>query len=124
MKLLLDTHAALWWYSDDERLGDEAGARLAHDDNEVLLSSAVVWEVSIKRSIGKLTVSDEWADALLEGGARALHVTIEHAAAVAHLRPEHGDPFDRMLVAQAKLESAVLVSRDERLSAYGVPMLW
>jgi len=124
VRLLLDTHAALWWYGDDGRLGEDAAAMLAADDSEILLSAAVIWEVSIKRSIGKFRVDDDWADGLLEGGAIPLLVTMEHAAAVAHLPPEHGDPFDRLLVAQARIESAVLVSRDERLTAYGVPVLW
>jgi PIN domain nuclease of toxin-antitoxin system len=124
LKLLLDTHAALWWMSADARLSDLAEAHLSNDANEALLSAAVVWEVAIKRSLGKLKAPDGFASVLLGAGAQPLPVTLEHAAAVEELPWHHRDPFDRLLVVQAAIEGAAVVSRDERLAAYGVPVVW
>ena len=124
MKLLLDTHAALWWLADDERFGATAAGYVADRANQVLLSSAVVWEVAIKRSLGKLDAPEGFADALLGAGALALPVGLDHAAAVETLPWHHRDPFDRLLVAQARIEGAALVSGDQALRAYGVPMAW
>ena len=124
MRLLLDTHAALWWLTDDSRLGDEAARHLGDDSNQLLLSAAVVWEVAVKRSLGQLNAPEDFAGTILSGGAHAVAVTTEHAAAVEHLPWHHRDPFDRILVAQAQIERATLVSGDEVLSAYGVPVVW
>ena len=124
MRLLLDTHAALWFLSDDERLSESAKKHLADDTNRVMLSAAVVWEVAIKSSLGKLSVPEEYVSLLLTGGAQALPVNIEHAAAVEHLPWHHRDPFDRVLVAQAAVERAALVSNDEALRPYGVELVW
>jgi PIN domain nuclease of toxin-antitoxin system len=124
VRLLLDTHAALWWLADDERLGPAAVEYLSDGANEVLLSAAVVWEVSIKRALGKLDAPDDLAGTLMSAGAVGLAVTLQHAAAVAELPSHHRDPFDRMLIAQARLENAVLVSHNEALRPYGVPMAW
>ena len=124
MRLLLDTHAALWWLSDDTRLGDEAARQLSDDTNQVLLSAAIAWEVAIKRSLGKLNAPADFAATMLSGGVQALPVTVDHAAAVEQLPWHHRDPFDRMLVAQAQVERATLVSGDPALAAYGVPVVW
>ena len=124
MNLLLDTHAALWFLSDDERLGTHAQRHLGESANRVLLSAAVIWEIAIKRSLGKLVVSDEYLELLLEGGAEPLPVTIEHAAAVENLPWHHRDPFDRMLIAQALVEGAAIVSRHEAFRPYGVRLVW
>ena len=124
MKLLLDTHAALWFLGGDERLSDSARRHVVDDTNVVLLSAAVAWEVSIKRSLGKLAVPDEYVSLLVGAGVQPLAVSVEHAAAVQALPWHHRDPFDRMLVAQAGVEGAALVSRDDALRAYGVTVLW
>jgi PIN domain nuclease of toxin-antitoxin system len=124
VRLLLDTHAALWWLGDDEQLGAAAAEQLLDDSNQVLLSAVVVWEVAIKRSLGKLTTPADLAPALLEAGALPLAVTLEHAAAVEKLPWHHRDPFDRMLVAQASIEAAALVSGDDALRPYGVTLVW
>ncbi|HUA75767.1 MAG TPA: type II toxin-antitoxin system VapC family toxin [Solirubrobacteraceae bacterium] len=124
MRLLPDTHALLWLLDDDPRLGKRAARLLTDPANEVLLSAAVVWEVAIKRSLEKLVAPDGFASLLLDAGASSLAVTVEHAWAVQSLPWHHRDPFDRLLVAQAKLERAVLVSGDERMSAYDVRVEW
>ncbi len=124
MKLLLDTHAALWWLSGDERFGPTAAGHLADASSQVLLSAAVVWEVAIKRSLGKLEAPQDLGATLVSAGALPLPVSIDHAAAVEHLPWHHRDPFDRLLVAQADIERAVLVSGDDALRPYGVPIVW
>jgi PIN domain nuclease of toxin-antitoxin system len=124
LKLLLDTHAALWFLSGDDRLGENAGRHLADDTNRVLLSAAVVWEIAVKRSLGKLTVPDEYLTLLLDAGVQPLAVSVAHAAAVERLPPHHHDPFDRMLVCQASIEGAALVSSDDALRPYGVTLIW
>ena len=124
MNLLLDTHAALWWLSGDERLGPDAERHLLQGGHRVLLSAAVVWEVSIKRSLGKLQAPPGLARTFLEAGAEPLAITLDHAAAVEELPWHHRDPFDRMLVAQARAESAEILSGDEVLRAYDVALIW
>jgi PIN domain nuclease of toxin-antitoxin system len=124
VKLLLDTHAALWWLADDARIGDEVIRHLTDDTNQVLLSAVLVWEVAIKRSLGKLDAPEGLARTLLDAGAQPLPVTIDHAAAVEKLPWHHRDPFDRLLIAQALTEDAAIVSRDESLSEYGVTVVW
>jgi PIN domain nuclease of toxin-antitoxin system len=124
VRLLADTHAALWLLGEDERLSPRADQMLTDASNEVMLSAAVVWEVAIKRSLGKLDAPDGFAGLLLDAGAVPLAVSIDHARAVRSLPWHHRDPFDRLLVAQATLEDAVLVSNDERLRAYDVQVVW
>jgi len=124
LKLLLDTHAALWFLSGDEQLGENARRYLLDETNRVLLSAAVVWEIAIKRSLGKLVVPSEYRSLLLEAGVQPLPVSLEHAAAVEALPWHHRDPFDRMLVAQASVEGAALVSLDPALAPYGVTLVW
>lgn len=124
MKLLLDTHAALWWLTGDKRFGEATAEQLIDDTNQVLLSAAVVWEVAIKRSLGKLGAPEGFAPTLLAAGAQPLPVSLDHAAAVEQLPWHHRDPFDRMLVAQASIEGAALVSHDAALQPYGVQLVW
>jgi PIN domain nuclease of toxin-antitoxin system len=124
VRLLADTHAALWLLGEDERLSRHADELLTDAANEVLLSAAVVWEVAIKRSLGKLDAPDGFARQLLDGGAVPLAVSIDHARAVRSLPWHHRDPFDRLLVVQAAIEDATLVSGDQRLRAYDVKVEW
>lgn len=124
MRLLVDTHAALWLLEEDARLSASADRMLTDAANEVLLSAAVVWEVAIKRSLGKLDAPDGFAAMLLDAGAAPLAISIDHARAVRTLPWHHRNPFDRLLVAQATLEDAVLLSSDARLHAYGVEVVW
>jgi PIN domain nuclease of toxin-antitoxin system len=124
VRLLADTHAALWLLAEDERLSASADRMLTDPSNEVLLSAAVVWEIAIKRSLDKLDVPDGFAGLLLEAGAVPLAISIDHARAVRSLPWHHRDPFDRLLVAQAALEDVVLISGDERLRSYDVRVAW
>lgn len=124
MRLLLDTHAALWWLSGDARVAGDAEQQLLDETNRVLLSATVVWEVAIKRSLGKLEAPPDLAATLVGAGAQPLPITLDHAAAVESLPWHHRDPFDRMLIAQAQIEGAAIVSHDERLDQYGVSRIW
>lgn len=124
MRLLLDTHAAIWLIDDDRRLSDRARDATTDRANTVLLSAALVWEIALKRALGKLELPDGYVASLLEYAFVPLVITLEHAAAVEHLPHHHGDPFDRMLVAQAQVEGATIVSRDPRFKRYEVPVLW
>lgn len=124
MKLLLDTHVALWWLADDDRVGGDAARQLGDASNRVLLSAAVAWEVAIKRSLGKLRAPAELTATLLGAGVQPLPITLEHASAVEALPWHHRDPFDRLLVAQAIVERATIVSHDDRLRSYDVPIIW
>ena len=92
MKLILDTHAALWWLADDDRMGNEAARQLTDETNQVLLSATVVCEVAIKRRLGKLTAPEDLVPTLLGSGAQPLPVTLEHAAAVESLPQHHQRP--------------------------------
>ncbi len=123
MKLLLDTHAALWWLAG-EPVGEEAERLLTDDTNRVLLSAAVVWEIAIKRSLGKLDAPSGLVETLTSAGAAPMAITLEHAATVERLPHHHRDPFDRLLVAQATVEGAPIVSADEELRFYDVPVVW
>jgi PIN domain nuclease of toxin-antitoxin system len=122
--LLLDTHAAIWGLGADQRLGAAADRRLSAGEEPVLLSAVVVLEIAIKSSLGKLDEPEGLADQWFLAGAKPLPVRLDHAAAVRDLPWHHRDPFDRLLVAQAQVEGAVLVSGDPAMKEYGVPVLW
>lgn len=124
MRLLLDTHAALWWLSDAPQFSDRAAQQLVDERHEVLLSAVVIWEVAIKRGLGKLRAPADLADRLLGAGAQALPITLPHAAAVEQLAQHHRDPFDRLLIAQAMLEDAAIVTADTAFGAYDVATCW
>ena len=124
-RLLLDTNVALWLLLGDRgRVSERAVEALEDERNEIALSAASVWEIAIKRSLGKLTIADGWAAALRRLDFDPMPVTAIHAHAVEHLPWHHRDPFDRLLVAQAIVERLVLVSADARMGAYGVEVLW
>lgn len=124
MRLLLDTHTVLWWAADDPHLPATVAALIAEDEHEVLISAVVAWEIAIKRGLGKLEAPADLDAALLAGGAIELPVSIAHARRVEALPEHHRDPFDRLLVAQALVEDAVLVTQDAALAAYGVSTAW
>lgn len=119
--MLLDTHVLLWAVLDDPRLS--APQRDAIDAGESYLSAASVWEIGIKRSLGKLDVPDEIFGIAADAGCRPLPISWAHAEAAASLPPHHADPFDRMLIAQARCEGLRLASSDARIAAYDVDLI-
>jgi PIN domain nuclease of toxin-antitoxin system len=122
VRLLLDTHAFLWWVADHRSLG-AAARRSIREAAEVHVSAASAWEAAIKASLGRLVMEDSFGDAVQESGFLALPITFAHAAAAGALPPHHADPFDRMLIAQAAVESLTIVTRDRWFAAYGVPVI-
>jgi len=127
MKLLLDTHAFIWWDSDPAQLSAPALAALRDPANEVWLSVASVWEMVIKAQLGKLTLRLPLTAIVTQqqgNGLQVLPATLAHALAVEGLPALHKDPFDRMLIAQANVEGAELVSADQVIRQYPVRILW
>ncbi|WP_456476820.1 type II toxin-antitoxin system VapC family toxin [Oceanithermus sp.] len=127
-RLLLDTHAFLWWISDDPRLSPAAHEAIADGASEVFLSAVSVWEMVIKMGLGRLELPEDLesflARQLQVNGFRPLAMTLPHALAVRHLPDVHKDPFDRLLVAQAQHEELVLVSGDAAVRRYPVSVIW
>jgi len=123
MKLLLDTHAFLWWDSKDAHLPEALRVAIQSTANAVYVSAATVWEIAIKRASGKLIFGQPVGAAIERHGFVALPITIEHAEWAGELPQLHRDPFDRLLVAQAQLEGLVLVTVDEQILRYQVPHL-
>lgn len=123
-RLLVDTHALLWWLTDDPALSPPARAAIAEPTNEPLVSSASVWEIAIKRSLGKLTAPDDLPDRIADGGFSWLAISAQHAWQVRELPRHHSDPFDRILVAQALIEGVAIITADAHLGDYGVRVRW
>ena len=114
MRLLLDTNVFLWWLADDDRLKEAERKAIRDPENDVYLSSASIWEIVIKRGLGRLRVPEPASVAALRLGLQPLPITFEHAEATATLPALHADPFDRLLMAQARTESLTLVSYELR----------
>lgn len=122
MRLLLDTHALLWWLAD-EGLTVPARDAIADPGNVVMVSAASAWEISVKKALGKLATPDDLEDQVQASGFLPLPISLAHGVAAGRLDRYHEDPFDRMLVAQARAEGLTIVTRDKRFDEYGVPLL-
>jgi len=123
VRLLLDTHTLLWWLSDDASLSETARTSISAPDADVAVSAASAWEIAIKRALGKLAAPDDLESQLSRHRFTPLGITVAHALLAGSLPRHHDDPFDRMLVAQARMERMTLVTRDARIGLYGVPVL-
>jgi PIN domain nuclease of toxin-antitoxin system len=127
MRCLLDTHVFVWLATDDPQLSPAARAIFIERSHDCFLSTASIWEMSIKSSLGKLALAmtiEHLVRGGVERGIRVLDVTADHAYGVERLAFHHRDPFDRLLVAQAMFERMHLVSRDATLDAYEVTRIW
>jgi PIN domain nuclease of toxin-antitoxin system len=126
LRLLLDTHALMWWFEDSPMLSEPARAAIA--DNDVLVSAASAWEVATKFRLGKLPSAERMARAfaaeVAAEGFTPLAVTLDHAVLAGSLDIDHKDPFDRLLVAQAQLERVPLVSNERLFDGFGVERVW
>jgi PIN domain nuclease of toxin-antitoxin system len=124
VRLLLDTHVLLWWLADDKRLKLAERHAIGDRDTLVYVSAASVWEIAIKRRLGRLEIDPEDLEREMEaGGLIELAIRWRHARRIADLPRHHDDPFDRLLVAQAQLEGLALVSYDAAFRAYDVATL-
>ncbi len=128
MRLLIDTHALLWFCEGNPILSPKARAAMENDTNERFVSHASAWETAIKVSIGKLKLMTDYSvifpGVLEANGFVFLPPAVEHYEALITLPRHHGDPFDRLIIAQAQVEGLTIVTRDEDFPAYGVPLLW
>jgi PIN domain nuclease of toxin-antitoxin system len=122
LRLLLDTQTLIWW-ADDQPLAEAAVAAIRSPANAKFVSAASIWEAEIKTQLGKLKLEVDLASGSLAHGFEALPITFDHARAAGRLPPHHGDPFDRMLIAQAQLEGLTIVSRDPVFDSYPVAVL-
>jgi PIN domain nuclease of toxin-antitoxin system len=124
VRLLLDTRSLLALLSSDYRLSPAARTALERPDARLIVSAVSVWEIAIKRAIGKLQAPDDVIERIEEAGAELLTITARHAHASGALPLHHRDPFDRLLIAQAQMERCAIVSGDGAFPAYDVPVVW
>ena len=128
MRLLIDTHALLWWLDGDPKLSPRATAAISADPTKVQVSAVTAWEITTKARIGKLPnaldVAADVAGCVRREGFQPLALTIEHGQTAGGLPGPLRDPFDRMLIAQAMLENLHVVSIERAFDAYGVARLW
>lgn len=128
MRVLLDTHAFLWFIQGDERVSREAEAIFLEPDNELFFSAASYWEICIKQALGKLGLAHGWQEVidteLSTNSIGWLEIKKAHCQGILHLPPHHGDPFDRLLVSQAIAENMALLSADMNMRRYSVKTLW
>ncbi|MFH1737753.1 MAG: type II toxin-antitoxin system VapC family toxin [bacterium] len=128
MRLLIDTHALLWFIWDHTKLSTKARDLMADGNNDLLLSTATLWEIAIKISLGKLTLAEPY-EIFMDSAVDAydlslLPITVKHASVLTDLPFHHRDPFDRLLVSQAIAEETPLVSGDATLDAYSIARVW
>lgn len=127
MRVLLDTHAFLWFLAGDERLSRKALEAMSDENAELFVSAASVWEMAIKASLGRLHLPLPVADYVAEkihDGFQVMPIDWVHAAAVQKLPFHHRDPFDRLIIAQAQIEKLPLVSGDSTFQKYGIRLIW
>ena len=123
MNVLLDTHIALWWLEDNPSLLETQREIITNVDNLCFISSATIWEISIKSGLGKIVIADTYIDELRQEGFLELVINWSHTQKVKELPRIHADPFDRLLVAQAQIEEMVLLSTDENIKQYDVSVI-
>jgi len=119
-RLLLDTHVLLWWLCDDENLGDQATQLIADARNEIFISAATTWEISIKKNMGLLEAPDDMDRIVEDEGFSKLPISLFHSEKAGGLPEIHRDPFDRMLIAQAQAEGLEIMTVDPEIPRYGI----
>lgn len=121
MTYLLDTHVLLWWLAEDSALSSKAQALISDKRNVIFVSAASIWEIVIKKALGKLHVPEDLESIFQKTHFQELPMTACHAIAIEHLPHHHRDPFDRMLIAQAKCDGLTLITVDQKIKLYDVP---
>jgi PIN domain nuclease of toxin-antitoxin system len=125
VRLLLDTHTVLWWFSDDPRLAMAARKAIADPTNRLVVSAAVGYEIAYKQNLGRLPpLPETLPKRLLREGVEILPISMDHALAAAALPASHRDPWDRIMMAQALAEQCQVVTVDAVFSDYGIPVIW
>jgi PIN domain nuclease of toxin-antitoxin system len=124
MRLLLDANAFLWWVTNSSRLSAAARTAIADDQNAVLMSVGSLWELAIKRSLGKLDFPHDFHTVLRSEAIELLPITYDHLQALEALPLQHRDPFDRLIIAQAIAENLTIVTSDQKFALYDARVLW
>ena len=124
MNYLLDTHVFLWMLAEPGRLSSAAAAAIRDPRHSVFISSVSAVEIAIKKQLGKLDAPEHLGDEIVPRGLIELPFTFLHGEQMATLPPHHADPFDRMLIAQARVESLTLITHDRKFDGYAVKILW
>ena len=128
MRILLDTHAIVWWATGDHRLSRQARVAIADPSTEVFISIASAWEIQIKATLQKLTLNESidalYRSLIIDQDFRMIGIELKDIDHLSKLPPHHRDPFDRMLVAQALRGEFTLVTKDRVIASYGTPTLW
>lgn len=119
-RFLLDTHTLLWWLTDSPQLGPRCKAMISDQRNQIFVSAATTWEISIKMSLGKLEAPEDMDSVVEDEGFSKLPISLYHGQLAGHLPVIHRDPFDRMLVAQAQAEGLILITADENIAQYNL----
>lgn len=119
-RFLLDTHVLLWWLANDPQLGSRCKELVSDDRNQVFVSAATTWEISIKTALGKLTAPEDMDSIVEEEGFDKLPISLYHGQLAGKLPPLHHDPFDRMLIAQAQAEGLILITSDHLIGQYNL----
>jgi PIN domain nuclease of toxin-antitoxin system len=124
MKLLLDTNAFLWWRDESPLLSARAKAEIREPDNDIIVSICSLWEITIKRTVGKLQFAEDFESVMADEDFRLLPVAYAHLGALDSLPLHHRDPFDRLLIAQSIAENTPVVTNDRAFALYNVKTLW
>lgn len=128
MKVLLDTHAFLWWITDDPQLPAQVRGIIANSDNNLFFSAASCWEIVIKTQLGRIKLPDKpdifIAEQMASNAIQSLPVQVSHALHVFNLPYLHNDPFDRIIIAQAQLEKLPVITSDSLISQYKIDIIW
>lgn len=124
MRLLIDSHVLLWWNTGSLQLSAAARAAVADPASEVLISIAGLWELTLKQAAGKLSFAPDLETMLVDEGFSVLSISFAHLRELASLPRLHRDPFDRMMIAQARSEGIPIATKDRHFAAYGVQIVW
>lgn len=119
-RFLLDTHALLWWLTDSPQLGPRCKEIIGNERNQIFVSAATTWEISIKIALGKLIAPEDMDSIVEDEGFSKLPISLYHGQLAGSLPAHHRDPFDRMLIAQAQAEGLILITADENIPLYNL----
>ena len=123
MKYILDTHILLWWLNDDKKLDSNKKKIIANPNNLIFISAVNIWEIEIKKALGKLVIPESYIKTCIETQFTELPITISHISYLAKLDNHHSDPFDRLLICQSIAENCILITEDKILKSYDIHCL-